>query len=77
MASVKKRVLIVEDEPGLVMTLTDRLESEGYDVGAASDGPAGLQQPEHAPARAKPSGLLPPSAGDLASILPIPRGAVS
>ncbi len=44
MASVKKRVLIVEDEPGLVMTLTDRLESEGYDVGAASDGPAGLQR---------------------------------
>ncbi len=44
MTSVKKRVLIVEDEPGLVMTLTDRLESEGYDVGAASDGPAGLQR---------------------------------
>ena len=44
MASVKKRVLIVEDEPGLVMTLTDRLQSEGYDVGAASDGPAGLQR---------------------------------
>ncbi|HUF47679.1 MAG TPA: response regulator transcription factor [Vicinamibacterales bacterium] len=42
MASVKKRILIVEDEPGLVMTLTDRLESEGYDVGAASDGPSGL-----------------------------------
>ncbi|HSF99964.1 MAG TPA: response regulator transcription factor [Vicinamibacterales bacterium] len=44
MASVKKRVLIVEDEPGLVMTLTDRLESEGYDVGTAADGPAGLQR---------------------------------
>jgi len=44
MTSVKKRVLIVEDEPGLVMTLTDRLESEGYQVGAASDGPAAVQR---------------------------------
>jgi len=38
----RKRVLLVEDEPGLVLTLTDRLKSEGYDVAAASDGPAGL-----------------------------------
>ncbi len=37
-----KRVLLIEDEPGLVMTLTDRLESEGYQVGSASDGPSGL-----------------------------------
>ena len=27
---MKKRVLLVEDEPGLVMTLTDRLSEEGY-----------------------------------------------
>ena len=27
------RLLLVEDEPGLVLTLTDRLKSEGYDVG--------------------------------------------
>jgi two-component system alkaline phosphatase synthesis response regulator PhoP len=39
-----KRVLLIEDEPGLVMTLTDRLKSEGYDVGVASDGPAGLER---------------------------------
>ena len=37
-----KRVLLVEDEPGLVLTLTDRLRSEGYDVVSATDGPAGL-----------------------------------
>ncbi len=37
-----RRVLLVEDEPGLVLTLTDRLRSEGYDVGVASDGPNGL-----------------------------------
>ena len=37
-----KRVLLVEDEPGLVLTLTDRLRSEGYEVASATDGPAGL-----------------------------------
>jgi two-component system, OmpR family, alkaline phosphatase synthesis response regulator PhoP len=31
------RLLLVEDEPGLVMTLTDRLTSEGYDVESAMD----------------------------------------
>src|SRR3954462_1012005 len=31
------RVLLVEDEPGLVMTLTDRLVAEGYDVESAMD----------------------------------------
>jgi len=43
-ASTSKRVLLVEDEPGLVLTLTDRLKSEGYDVQAASDGPSGLER---------------------------------
>jgi signal transduction histidine kinase len=33
-----KRVLLVEDEPGLVVTLTDRLKSEGYQVSSATDG---------------------------------------
>jgi two-component system, OmpR family, alkaline phosphatase synthesis response regulator PhoP len=37
-----RRVLLVEDEPGLVMTLTDRLRADGYDVGVATDGPTGL-----------------------------------
>lgn len=36
------RVLLVEDEPGLVMTLTDRLTSEGYQVETAVDAEAGL-----------------------------------
>jgi two-component system alkaline phosphatase synthesis response regulator PhoP len=39
-----RRVLLIEDEPGLVLTLTDRLKSEGYEVAAASDGPAGLER---------------------------------
>jgi two-component system alkaline phosphatase synthesis response regulator PhoP len=37
------RLLLVEDEPGLVMTLTDRLMAEGYDVESATDAPSGLE----------------------------------
>jgi len=37
------RLLLVEDEPGLVMTLTDRLLAEGYDVESATDAPSGLE----------------------------------
>lgn len=33
-----KRILVVEDEPGLVLTLTDRLKAEGYEVDAVADG---------------------------------------
>ena len=36
------RLLLVEDEPGLVMTLTDRLAAEGYEVVSAVDGETGL-----------------------------------
>ena len=43
-AASPKRVLLVEDEPGLVLTLTDRLKSEGYEVGTAADGPSGLER---------------------------------
>jgi two-component system alkaline phosphatase synthesis response regulator PhoP len=39
-----RRVLLVEDEPGLVLTLTDRLRSEGYDVASVGDGPSGLRR---------------------------------
>ena len=37
-----KRVLLVEDEPGLVVTLTDRLKSEGYQVSSATDGASAI-----------------------------------
>lgn len=37
-----QRILLVEDESGLVMTLSDRLKSEGYDVTTAQDGESGL-----------------------------------
>lgn len=33
-----KRVLLIEDEHGLVVTLTDRLQGEGYSVQSAPDG---------------------------------------
>jgi two-component system alkaline phosphatase synthesis response regulator PhoP len=36
------RVLLVEDDHGLRLTLTDRLASEGYTVDADADGEAGL-----------------------------------
>src|ERR1041384_2237799 len=36
------RILIIEDEPGLVMALTQRLSSEGYDFATAEDGDLGL-----------------------------------
>ena len=38
------RILLVEDEPGLVMTLSDLLGAEGYEVESAIDGPAGLSK---------------------------------
>jgi two-component system alkaline phosphatase synthesis response regulator PhoP len=39
----EKRILLVEDEPGLVLTLTDRLSSEGYAVDSVRDGPQALE----------------------------------
>lgn len=38
------RVLLVEDEKGLILTLTDRLESESFSVDVASDGKAGFDK---------------------------------
>ncbi len=39
-----RRVLLVEDEPSLVLTLSDRLLSEGYEVETARDGDEGLSR---------------------------------
>jgi two-component system alkaline phosphatase synthesis response regulator PhoP len=41
---MSKRILLVEDEPGLVLTMTDRLINEGYTVEAARDGETGLER---------------------------------
>jgi DNA-binding response OmpR family regulator len=37
---VKKRILVVEDDPGIAMALEDDLTSEGYDVLVLTDGEA-------------------------------------
>ena len=42
-----KRILLIEDEPGLVLTLTDRLAGEGYAVETAADGESGLERAAH------------------------------
>ena len=36
------KVLLVEDEPGLILTLSDRLKNEGFEVVAATDGKEGF-----------------------------------
>jgi two-component system alkaline phosphatase synthesis response regulator PhoP len=38
------KLLLVEDEPGLVMTLTDRLLAEGYEVESVGDASAALER---------------------------------
>lgn len=38
------RILLVEDEPGLVLTVGDLLSAEGYEVETAEDGIAALQK---------------------------------
>ena len=39
---MSRRILLVEDEPGLVLTLTDRLMAEGYEVESEGDAVRGL-----------------------------------
>lgn len=36
------KILLVEDEAGLILTLTDRLQNEGFSVTSATDGESGL-----------------------------------
>jgi len=39
-----KQILLIEDEPGLVLTLTDRFRKEGYNVDTAVTGEDGLRK---------------------------------
>jgi two-component system alkaline phosphatase synthesis response regulator PhoP len=41
---MSSRILLIEDEPGLVLTLSDLLTAEGYVVDSALDGPRGLEK---------------------------------
>jgi DNA-binding response OmpR family regulator len=40
----RQKILIVEDEPDMVLGLRDNFEFEGYVVVTASDGAAGLEK---------------------------------
>jgi two-component system alkaline phosphatase synthesis response regulator PhoP len=42
-ALLARRILLVEDEESLVLTLRDRLTAEGYDVSVATDGEQGFE----------------------------------
>ena len=44
-----KKILLIEDEPGIVLTLTDRLSREGYSVESATDGETGLERATREP----------------------------
>lgn len=39
---MSSRILLIEDEPGLILTVTDLLSAEGHEVESASDGETGL-----------------------------------
>ena len=41
---MSERILIVEDEAAIAMTIRDRLESEGYSASVAADGDAGFRR---------------------------------
>jgi len=41
---MSSRILLVEDEPGLSLTITDLLASEGYEVDTAPDGTTGVSK---------------------------------
>ena len=40
---MSKKVLIIEDEPGILLSLKDEFESEGYSVFTAEDGEKGFK----------------------------------
>lgn len=43
------KILLVEDEPGLCLTLSDRLQKEGYIVDVANDGESGFERAANQP----------------------------
>jgi two-component system alkaline phosphatase synthesis response regulator PhoP len=44
---MRHRILLIEDEPGLCLTLSDRLHIEGYAVEVSSDGEHGYNQAQN------------------------------
>ena len=41
---MKKRILVIEDEPSLSMAIRDELEFEGFEASVVEDGRAGLDR---------------------------------
>lgn len=41
---MKHKLLLIEDEPSLLLTLEDRLRAEGYEVATVADGQAGYER---------------------------------
>lgn len=62
---MKRRLLLVDDEPGLVVMLTDRLRSAGYDLSVARTGPEGLDLASREPFDLIVLDLLLPGTGGL------------
>jgi two-component system, OmpR family, alkaline phosphatase synthesis response regulator PhoP len=60
------KILIVEDEAGLVTTLRDRLRKQGYSVNIARDGVSGLELAMHEPFDLILLDLMLPGQGGLA-----------
>jgi two-component system alkaline phosphatase synthesis response regulator PhoP len=46
---MSSRILLVEDEPSVALTVSDLLAGEGYDVETAVDGPVGLARASNEP----------------------------
>ena len=44
-ARAPRRVLVVEDEPTIAVSVAHRLRAEGYEVEVAGDGPSAVQPP--------------------------------
>jgi two-component system, OmpR family, alkaline phosphatase synthesis response regulator PhoP len=43
-SAMSNKILFVEDEPGLCLTLSDRLQKEGYEIDICNDGESGFHQ---------------------------------
>jgi two-component system alkaline phosphatase synthesis response regulator PhoP len=43
-SDMSNKILLIEDEPGLCFTLSDRLQKEGYAIDICNDGESGFQQ---------------------------------
>ena len=62
--AVRRRILIVEDEPDIVRGLTDAIEFEGFEVTATGEGREGVRRMRDGGADLVILDLILPTAGD-------------